>query len=474
MNAPRAVESLEPPADAPAPFAPPTPWEPKARGRSAPLVQAFVLILLGCQVALLVPGIGPLRLPVRVAAFGFSLVLLASVRGRGRRHPAYLPAILTTGVLLLALASPDTVNMTAGAAQAALYLAVLGPVFWAARLSPDIRVVRQTAMILWVFHTASAALGVLQVYFPGQFQPQISTIILSKGHGYLTSLMITTASGQRVFRPMGLTDIPGGASVSGLYAVLFGTGFFLTRRTPWFMGAAALSMAAGFTCLYLSQVRSVLLMTGIALGVVVLVLAWRRDLPRLAMLGGAAAIVALGGYSVAMAMAGPTVARRMASLTAARPGAVYYNERGRFFSDAFTKTLPEAPLGRGLGHWGMTATYFGGGEDPHATWVEIQWAGWIVDGGAPLVILYCITLVVSLLAVWRVARGRAPPGAPDLPFWGTIVLAHGIGAFALTFSFPLFVSQPGMEFWLLNALLLAAARPAWPPRVPAFAPPRAP
>lgn len=474
MSAPRTMEGVDLSAETPAGVDATAPWGPKREPRSAPLVQTFVMVLLGCQVALLVPGIGPLRLLVRVAAFGFSLVLLAMVRGRGRRHPAFLPAVLTMGVLLLALASPDTVNMTAGAAQAALYLAVLGPVFWASRLAPDIRAVRQTVMILWVFHTASAALGVLQVYFPGQFQPQVSTIILSKGHGYLTSLMITTSTGQRVFRPMGLTDIPGGASVSGLYAVLFGTGFFLTRRTPWFMGAAAASMAAGFTCLYLSQVRSVLLMTGVALCVVVLVLAWRRDVPRLAMLGAAAAIVAMGGYSVAMAMAGPTVARRMASLTAARPGAVYYNERGRFFSDAFTKTLPEAPLGHGLGHWGMTATYFGGGEDPHATWVEIQWAGWIVDGGAPLVVLYCITLIVSLLAVWRVARGRAPPGAPDLPFWGTIVLAHGIGAFALTFSFPLFVSQPGMEFWLLNALLLAAARPAAPRRVPSFVAARAP
>ncbi len=167
-----------------------------------------MLVLLGCQVALLVPGIGPLRLFVRVAAFGVSLVLLAAVRGRGRRHPAFLPAVLTTGVLLLALASPDTVNVTAGAAQAALYLAVMGPLFWASRLAPDIRAVRQTVLILWVFHTASAALGVLQVYFPGQFQPQISTIILSKGHGYLSSLMITTATGQRVFRPMGSPTSP--------------------------------------------------------------------------------------------------------------------------------------------------------------------------------------------------------------------------------------------------------------------------
>jgi hypothetical protein len=182
------------------------------------------------------------------------------------------------------------------------------------------------------------------------------------------------------------------------------------------------------------------------------------------MLGGVAAGVVVGGYSVAMAMAGPTVARRMASLTADRPGSVYYHERGHFFEDAITRTLPQAPFGRGLGHWGMTATYFGGGNDPYATWVEIQWAGWIVDGGAPLMISYLLMLWLALLGAWRVARSRASPGAPDLPFWGAVVLAHGMGAFALTFSFPIFLSQPGMEFWLLNALLLAAARGPRKPR----------
>ena len=33
-------------------------------------------------------------------------------------------------------------------------------------------------------------------------------------------------------------------------------------------------------------------------------------------------------------------------------------------------------------------------------------------------------------------------------------------ALALTFSYPIFLSQAGMEFWLLNATLFAAARHA--------------
>ena len=90
-----------------------------------------------------------------------------------------------------------------------------------------------------------------------------------------------------------------------------------------------------------------------------------------------------------------------------------------------------------------------------------MWAGWIVDGGAPLLFTYLLALVITLLTAWRIARGRPPsPEAHDLPFWGAIVLAYSVGATALTFSYPIFLSQSGMEFWLLNATRFAAARHA--------------
>jgi len=441
-------------------FAPPAAAAAEER-IAAPLIQWFVVFLLLCQVALLFPELSAVRLLIRVAAFGASLVMLASVRGGARtRHPAYTVGALTLGVVAVAVLHPDTTNLVAGTAQAALYASIMAPLFWVPRLRLDTRVLRQTVLILWTFHTLSAALGVLQVYFPGSFQPPVSSIIASKGRGYVQSLMITTANGVRVFRPMGLTDIPGGASISGLYAVLFGAGFFLTRRTAWWMAAAGTSMALGMTALYLSQVRAVLVMTGVALAVLVAILVRRGDVARVGTLGVVASTVFAGGYVAAMSLAGPSVARRMASLTQARPGAVYYNERGHFLLDAVNKLLPEAPFGRGLGHWGMMASYFGG-NDPKSVWVEIQWAGWIVDGGAPLALLYLAAIVAALLMALRIATGRAPRDARDLPFWGAVVVAHGIGALALTFSYPVFLSQPGMEFWLLNACLFAAARHAY-------------
>ncbi len=434
---------------------------PRPRG-GFPWVPAFIVFQLLCQLVLISGNIGWGRQAVRMAAFGGSLALLFALRGRGSAHPAAGPAVLALAVLGICVFHPETRGLTAGAAQMGLYAAVLAPLFWVPRLTGiDLRMLRRAVLILWGFHTLSAGLGVLQVYRPGIFQPPVSAVVESKGKGYIESLKITTATGQRVFRPMGLTDVPGGAAISGLYAVLLGVGFFLTRRTPFVMAASLASVGLGVACLYLSQVRALVVMTGISLIAVAGILVWRRDVKRLSTMIAGLAVMVMAGYVAARDMAGADVGRRMGTLVRNRPGQVYYENRGRFLEDAIFKTLPDAPFGEGLGHWGMTATYFGGGTATKNIWVEIQWAAWIVDGGAPLLITYLLTLGITLLAAWRIARARPPSAeAHDLPFWGAIVLAYSVGATALTFSYPIFLSQSGMEFWLLNATLFAAARHA--------------
>lgn len=429
-------------------------------GATVPWVPAFVAFQLLCQLALVAGDLGWARVVVRMAAFGSSLLLLLLLRGPGSRHPAAAAgavALLTVGICL---AHPDTNGWMAGVAQVGLYAAVLGPLFWVPRLARvDLRTVRATVVILWGFHMLSAALGVLQVYRPGTFQPPVSAVVESKGKGYVESLKITTASGQRVLRPMGLTDVPGGAGISGLYAVLLGVGFFLTRRTAGVLAVSLGSVALGVSCLYLSQVRALVVMTAISLAAIGGVLLWRRDVRRLTMLLTGVLVMMGVGWAAASSMTAPDASARMGTLVAAQPGAVYYQHRGRFLEDALLRTLPRAPFGEGLGHWGMTASYFGrGGPGAKAIWVEIQWAGWIVDGGAPLLLAYLWTILLGLIATWRIAM--APPRGPadDLPFWGVIVLAYSIGATALTFSYPIFLSQAGMEFWLLNGTLFAAAR----------------
>src|SRR5437667_186554 len=63
---------------------------------------------------------------------------------------------------------PLTNSMLSAAAQAALYIAVLAPLFWVPRMKVDEQMLRRAMRLIWLFSLCSAAAGVLQVYFPGQ------------------------------------------------------------------------------------------------------------------------------------------------------------------------------------------------------------------------------------------------------------------------------------------------------------------
>ncbi|OYV68591.1 MAG: hypothetical protein B7Z74_08240 [Deltaproteobacteria bacterium 21-66-5] len=150
------------------------------------------------------------------------------------------------------------------------------------------------------------------------------------------------------------------------------------------------------------------------------------------------------------------------TLTKGTPQQVYERNRGQFLAQAFDELLPEYPLGAGVGRWGMMNTYFDAKSDPNPPlWAEIQWSGWVLDGGAPLILAYVSALLLTLLTTLRIARWRSASD-PTLSLWGSVILGYSVGTCALTFSYPVFLSQTGMEFWLLNGVVFAAARTqAW-------------
>jgi hypothetical protein len=39
---------------------------------------------------------------------------------------------------------------------------------------------------------------------------------------------------------------------------------------------------------------------------------------------------------------------------------------------------------------------------------------------------------------------------------GAMVFAYDVAALAMTFNYPLFIGQSGLEFWIINACLFAA------------------
>ena len=429
------------------------------RMRESKWVLGFVFFQIACQLALLLNSIGPLRVFVRMATFASSIAMLFILQKRGPRHPSTTAAYWALGIVALSLFYPTT-NLLAGIAQAVMYLAILAPLFWASRLNIALPALRKIILVLWAFYTLSATFGVLQVYFPGKFQPNLSAVYASMDKGYLADLSITTSRGERVLRPMGLTDVPGGAATAGFYAVLFALGLFVTNSKMWIRGASVGSMMVGTMCLYLCQIRSILVMAAICVIVFGILLAWKGRIARIGSLAIVLLAVAFGSFSWAISLAGESVYNRLSTLVASSPTEVYYKSRGIFLEYTVNEILPQYPLGAGLGRWGMMSSYFGASSDPNqkGIYVEIQWTGWILDGGLALVLAYVAAIFITTLMGWKIMRNVKNSDGEDMVVWGALLIAYNVGAFAVTFNYPYFGSQGGMEFWLLNGIIFSTAQ----------------
>jgi hypothetical protein len=208
---------------------------------------------------------------------------------------------------------------------------------------------------------------------------------------------------------------------------------------------------AGLVAIYLSQVRISIVVAAAMMLVYFVVLAAQRRFST-ATLFGATGAVGLGGALIfASMLAGSGVLERFATLFADDPLTVYYVSRGGQLTYAFNDTLIEFPFGAGLARWGMIAAYFGRVTlDRPSLWAEIQLAGWIIDGGVLLVLLYCGALVVAARAELRVAMQVS---SPLLAACGAAVFAANLAPIALIFTFTPFVTQVGVQYWFLAGAL---------------------
>jgi hypothetical protein len=430
-------------------------------------LECFILLEYACQLALLSSEIGQLRQLVRMLVFGTSILMLLLLSGRGEPSPSAAPAKVVLMIVGLAMFHPNTNTILAGSAQIGLYLAILAPLFWVPRLKVDTPVLLRLMMIIWIFQTTSAAVGILQVYYPGHFEPSLAIVTQRMGAGYLKSLQFRNAYGEITWRAMGLTDTPGAAANAGFFAALLGTGFMLIFRRGPARVLALGTIVVGLVAIYLSKNRSCLIvlsicelgiagMIGMRRTLLVLRPQWRKreagNLPRLLMAVGIAAVLS---FSWAMAIGGGSIADRFSSLLADKPSEVYRQNRGHIIEDNMENVLPKYPLGAGIGRWGMINYYFGDNSNPDTAgvWVEEQWTGWLLDGGIPLIIVYVFAIFLAFRTAFKIGLS---PVEPELAIFAIVICGYNVGAFAATFGYPYFASQYGLEFWLLNAALFAA------------------
>src|ERR1700692_2332600 len=195
---------------------PPPHWQasagiPVRRPKPSRLLEYFVALEIICQLALLSSTMAPFRIVFRTFVFAVSLGLLFLLPGQGKPHPASKAAFFVMVVLALSMLNPGINSAVAAAAEFGLYLAVLAPLFWVSRIRIDLPEMRRVLFLVWGFQVVSSVFGVLQVYFPARFQFALSTVVQGQGAGYVAMMHYQNAYGEVVFRPMGLTDTPGGA-----------------------------------------------------------------------------------------------------------------------------------------------------------------------------------------------------------------------------------------------------------------------
>ncbi|GAP95132.1 hypothetical protein [Leptolyngbya sp. NIES-2104] len=419
-------------------------------------LHAFVLVQFLLQILLLFPEISGFRIVMRAGAFALSLGLLWKVPKTGIQHPAKPWAIAVLCIMLLQFFwHPYLSSLPAGFAQCLMYLAILAPLFWVSRLKLSDEGFYGLIYLLWGFHTLSSIVGVLQVYYPEVFQFAVSSVIEEGQYGG-DQLKITLANGSYIYRPAGLSDTPGSAAISGFYALLLGTGIALQARNLVIRLISTASVPIGLFCIYLSQVRSTLIVSLICLLVIALVLIQLKRFGQVAIMAGTMIVLAIATTHWAVGIGGEMLSDRFLSLLAESPDTVIYQNRGVFLEETIVDLIPKYPFGAGLGRWGMMNDYFGNNYNPltYPLWAEIQWTGWVFDGGIPLVVAYSGAIIAACCGVWRVISDRFSP----LQLWAGIIFAYNMGAIAITFGYPLFMSQAGMEFWLINTALFVAAR----------------
>jgi len=424
----------------------------RERSRAMFWVLLFLAVQIVCQLALLRDEFQPVRKFVRAGSFGINLVFLAIIVGG--RHIDFVGKLLigALGLLAIGFFHPETNSLVTAVGVVVFYGSVFASLFWVSRLRIELDTLRVLMIAFWSFHAMSASVGVLQTYFPGQFQGALSTVIESSPYG-AAGLGVQLASGEQIFRPMGLTDSPGGAAVSGMYVCLLGMALLLDKRYRWWGLVFAAGMIAGLYCLLLCQLRVFVVSLFICAVTFLLTLAYRGEGGRLMKLGGWLVGIVVLGSLWAVSIGREAVVSRMSTLLADDPIAVYQGNRGQFLVHTFDRTIWEHPLGAGLGRWGMVNNYFG--DRATSLWAEINWTAWCYDGGIPLMALFAF---IMLYLIYRAFRLTAGAHATEWRIWGAMLVAYNMAFLATTFCACPLLSQIGVEFFLINAVVYTAWR----------------
>lgn len=420
----------------------------------------FVISQTVLPALLYLPGTQPLRVLIRISPYAISLGALGwwyHHRDKASRsHPAGGWLLAAVAYLVLMIFHPTTNTLLAGAAQTALYLAVLAPLFWASNVVRDPKQLWRLLAIILVCNGINAVVGILQVYDPDHWLPKEYSVIATAVCG--NPLAYVGKDGQQIVRPPGLSDSPGAVCGPAATAALLGLLFCANSALSAWRRIASMALAfAGVVAIYLSQVRSSLIVVVASVLAYAIVLFLQGERRRMSAVLGLATALIVCGLTLAILLGGSGVSERFETLISEDPQTVYYTNRGNQVEYALQELWWQYPIGAGLGRWGMMRMYFGDEANTASPpiWAEIQIPAWILDGGIPLILLYGIAVGWAVRYEWSAARHGA---APNLRAVAAAVLASNFGTLLLLLSYTPFVAPVGMQYWFLSGALYGAAR----------------
>lgn len=421
-------------------------------------VEILVLILYLMNGLLLLPGFQPARFFVRSAPYLASLGAFCWTRAKTKTPfaPGAIAMQAALLILSLQLLHPHT-QVESGVAQLLLQFSIVCPVFWATEFAGGEERLIRVLKLAFICNAIGSSIGLLQTYFPSQFLPAEFSSAASAN--WLDSMKFMAPNGQELVRPPGLGDLPGNAAVSGSMTAILGLGFVAFRRTRVWERIAYLTAAmVGVAVLYLTQVRSLGLMTSFAIAVFWIVGMRRPQVWNRRWLTGAALIVVGGAFAWAASIGGEKVRDRFLDVGEKGLLSSYDTSRGWFWRYTFGEALRSYPLGAGLGRWGMMDHYFGQSQtgDPPQLWAEIQLTGWLYDGGVPMWLAYVGGLLTSMLFAFRMAVSRRY--GEVVGFGALLVFSLNLCVIGSSFTGPSFSTTLGLQYWLLTALLCGTAR----------------
>lgn len=422
------------------------------------VAEIFVIAQSALPAILILPGTQAIRLPIRMSAFLIPLALFAwwvansETRNLPARAQSWIVAVMF--LLVLMLFHPSTPSLMGGLAHVAVYFAVMTPLFWAPSF---VRSPEHLARLIWLMLICSglnAIVGVLQVYDPNRWLPAEFSRISMSGLG-LGPVSYRGPDGAMIVRPPGLFDTPGAVAGPAAYAALLGLVFAVSGMPVWQRFVSLVFAGAGLAAIYLSHVRISFAVTLGMMIVYIAISARQQRLGRATQFAILAGGIFVGSFMLAVALGGQSVTERFLTLATGDPLQVYRNARGVQLDVTFGDMLTNAPLGSGLARWGMAAGYFGSSLVGKNIWAEIQFTGWMIDGGILLIVLYVGALVVTAFTQYRVALMSEHP---RLAQCAGVVLAANLGTAALIFSFTPFVTQVGIQYWFLAGALHGVAQ----------------